>query len=121
MLRLPSVGGEHAFGLGKRGQHDLVENARAGLAVFAIVVAGGAQDVGDRDAPAFARQFVAAARPPDPVEDAFVHQRLQHRLEMARRQVVARRKLARRNRPFARIERDVDYGCDGKKSLAGQK
>jgi hypothetical protein len=50
-----------------------------------------------------------------------VHQRLQHRLEMARRQIVARRQLARRDRPFARIERDVNHGGDGQKSLAGQE
>jgi hypothetical protein len=34
---------------------------------------------------------------------------------------VARRKLARRDRPFARVERDVDDGSDGEKTLAGQK
>ena len=82
---------------------------------------GGAQDVGDGDAPALARQLVAAARTADAVEDSFVHQRLQHRLEMARREIVSRRELARRHRPFARIERDIDDRSDGKQTLAGQK
>ena len=35
-----------------------------------------------------ARQFVAAARPADALEDSLVHQRLQHRFEMPRRQTV---------------------------------
>ena len=48
--------------------------------------AGGAQDVVGGDAPALARELVAAARPADAFEDAVAHQRLQHRLEMARRQ-----------------------------------
>ena len=68
-----------------------------------------------------ARELIAAARAADAVEDSLMHQRLQHRLEMARRQIVARRELARRHRPLARIERDVDDRSDGEQSLAGQK
>ena len=57
--------------------------------------AGGAQDFGGGDALALARELVAAARAAHAPEDALVHQRLQHRLEMARRQAVTRRELAR--------------------------
>ena len=46
---------------------------------------------------------------------------LQHRLEMARRQIVPGRELARRHRPLARIERDVYDRGDGQQTLAGQQ
>ena len=70
---------------------------------------------------ALARQFVAAARAADAFEDAVVHQRLQHRLEMARRQLVAGGQGLGRDRPPSAVERDVDDGGDGQKAFAGQQ
>ena len=83
--------------------------------------AGGAQDVVGGDPAPLARQFVAAARPADALEDAVAHQRLQHRLEMPWRQPVARRQRLSGNRPPARMERDVDDGGNGQNAFAGQK
>ena len=59
-----------------------------GLALV-LDVAGSAQDVVGGDAAPLARQFVAAARAADALQDALADQGLQHRLQMARRQVVA--------------------------------
>jgi len=73
------------------------------------------------NAPALACELVAAARTADAVEDSFVHQCLQHGLEMARREIVPRRELARRHRPFARIERDINDRSDGEQTLVGEK
>jgi hypothetical protein len=50
-----------------------------------------------------------------------VHQCLQHRLEMTRWQIVAGSELACRNRPVARVQRNVDNGDYGQKALAGQQ
>ena len=70
--------------LRERGKHSLVENARAmSVVVVLFDSSGGAQDIGDADALTLARELIAAARPADAVKDAFMHQGLQHRLEMA--------------------------------------
>jgi hypothetical protein len=50
-----------------------------------------------------------------------MHQGLQHGLEVARREIVPRRELARRDGSFARIERDIDDRGDGKQTLARQE
>jgi hypothetical protein len=81
---------------------------------------GGAQDIGDADALLLARKRVAAARSAHAMEDAFMHQGLQHRLEMTRRQIVPRGELTRGQRMLARVKRDVYNGSDGKETLAGQ-
>ena len=51
--------------------------------------------------PRLARQLVAAARAADALEDAVVDQRLQHRFEMTRRQLVARGQRLGRDRAIA--------------------
>src|SRR5919201_1948834 len=81
-----------------RGRHDLIENARAFCAArFFLVVAGDAQNIGDRNALAFTCELIATARTADAIENAFVHESLQHWLQMARWQIVSRCEFACRN------------------------
>ena len=58
------------------------EPAVAGIAGI-LDGAGGAQDFVGGDAPALARQLIAAMGPADALQDAHPHQRLQHGFEMA--------------------------------------
>src|SRR5262245_43726880 len=116
-------GGEGVLGLPQRRHHHLVEQHGAGerRAVHVVGRAGGTQNIVRRDAALLARELVAAARPARALEDAVAHQCLQHRLEMPRRQAMARRQRFGRDRPPARVERDVDDGGDGQGAFAGQK
>src|SRR5207302_10300179 len=82
---------------------------------------GGAQNIVRRDAALLAGELVAAARPARALEDAVAHQRLQHRLQMPRRQAVARRQRFGRDRPSARVKRDIDDGGDGQGAFALQE
>src|SRR5207253_10601341 len=71
----------------------MTERAAGGIAdrVFAgFEMAHRAHDVAEADAAALLRQAIAAARPADPDEDALAHQFLQHRLEIAPRDPLAR-------------------------------
>src|SRR6266699_124452 len=68
-----------------------------------------------------ARQLVAAARPSCTFENAVPHQRLQHRLEMPRRQAMARRQCFSRDWPSARVESDIADGGDSQGALARQQ
>src|SRR5262245_47083972 len=73
----------------RQGRHyDLAEQQRIRRrnAVELLVGADGAQDVLGGDAALLSRQFITATRPSNTFEDAVAHQRLQHRLEMPRRQ-----------------------------------
>ena len=65
------------IGFGNRGAVDLVGGA------------GRAQNIVGGDAALLARELIAAMRAADALENAVAHQRLQHRLEMPRRQAVA--------------------------------
>ena len=82
---------------------------------------GGAQDVVGRDAALLAGEFVAAARSPDAFEYPVPHERLQDRLQMARRQPVARRQGFGCHRSAPRVERDVDDGGNGQNTFARQE
>ena len=66
------------------------------------------------------RQFVAAARSADALQNALADQRLQHRLEMPRRQMMTSGQCLSGNRTAPRIERDVDDGCDREDAFARQ-
>ena len=80
--------------------------------------ARGAHDVLGADVVLLARELIAAVRPADTAQDAVAHQRLQHRLEMARRQLVARGKRLGRNRAIARVHGDVDDGGECEDAFA---
>jgi hypothetical protein len=69
----------------------------------------------------FPREFVAAARTADAFQNAFAHQRPQHRLKVARRQAVPRRQGFRCNRMSVRLQRDVDDRCNGEDSFSGEQ
>src|SRR4029077_13007300 len=114
--------GECALGLRNGRQYRHVENARAGVdLVIPLYAAGGAQDVGDADALSLARELIAAVRAADAEKDALVHQRLQHRFEMPRREVVTRGELSRGNGAYARVQRNIDNSGDGEQALAGKQ
>ena len=68
-----------------------------------------------------ARELVAAVRSAHAAQDAVAHQRLQHRFEMARRKLMARRQRLGRNRPAAGVDRHVDHGGNGENALAGHQ
>ena len=107
--------GESTFGFRNGRVDDLIENARAvSRTVVILNGAGSAQDIADADPLALARKFVAAARATQAVEDARMHERLQHRLEMARWKVMARCEFACRHGPFPCVQRNVDDSSDGK-------
>src|SRR5215217_1182128 len=94
---------EGALGFCKGRLDNFIQDARAVFQLIVLDRAGRTQDIGDADALALACKLVAAAWTAQSLKDAFVHQRLQHRLEVARRKIVARCKLARRDRPRARV------------------
>ena len=81
---------------------------------------GRAQDVVGGDVAFAARELIAAARPAHAAQDSLAHQRLQNRLEMARRQTMPARKRFRGHRPAASIHGDVEDGGNGKDALARQ-
>jgi hypothetical protein len=113
---------EAAFSVCQGRKHDLVEDTGIlHIPVVVIDVAGHAQNVRDRNPLFLARKFVTAARATDAVKDTFMHKGLEHWLEMPRREIVARRELARGDRPLARIERDINDCNDGQESLAGEE
>ena len=87
-------------GFGERRAVNLVGRARS------------AQDIVGGDAVLLAGKFIAAARSPDAPEYPVTYEGLQDRLQMTRRQPVARRQGLRCHRPAPRIERDVDDGGD---------
>ena len=64
-------------------------------------------------------ELVAAVRTAHALEDAVVNERLQHRLEMPRRQPVTPAS-AGRHRLAVRMERNVDHGGDRKDAFARQ-
>src|SRR5262249_62191966 len=82
---------------------------------------GGAQNVSRADAPPLAPELVAAARTADALEDAGAHQRLQDRLEMARRKRIARRKSLGRYRTPLRVDGDVEDSRNGEEAFARQQ
>src|SRR3954453_12911804 len=112
---------EGALGIGELREHSLCENTRARHVVFIVDAARSAQDVGDADALALAREFVTPTRAAHAVEDAFVHQSLRHRLEMPRRKAMARRELACGDGTFAPVERNVYDSSNRKQALAGKE
>ena len=71
----------------------VVDQQRSGQrrlpAVFGAV--GGVQNIFGADAAFIARDLVAAVRSAHAAQDAVAHKRLQHRLEMSRGKLVARR------------------------------
>ena len=67
-----------------------------------------------------AGELIAAARPTHALEDAVANQRLQHRLQVSRRQPVPRGERLGGDRTPTRIDRDVDHGSDGKNAFARQ-
>ena len=79
----------------------------------------GAHDLAERDAAALARQFVAAARAAHALEDLGVDEALQQRLQMARRQAMARGERLGGDRRGARMQGDVDDGARSRAGCAG--
>ena len=82
---------------------------------------GGAQDLLGRDIARLACELVAAARAANALEHAFAHQRLQHRLEMTRRQAVSHRECLRRHGVLSLVQRDVHHGSDCKDAFTRQE
>jgi hypothetical protein len=82
----------HFSASARRARHDVTDQPRAGRRRFAGFLgrAGGAQNIFGGDVAMVARELVAAVRPADAAQDPVMHQRLQDRLEMARRQLVPR-------------------------------
>ena len=95
---------EGMLGLSQCGHHHLAKQRGVGewRSVDLLGCAGCAQNIVGGDAALLARQLVAAARPSCTLENAVPHQRLQHRLEMPRRQAMARRQCFSRDWPSAR-------------------
>jgi dUTP pyrophosphatase len=114
---------KRTFGLADRRDHHFAQEVGAGVCRRVAVLDGARrpQNIVGGDAPSLARQFIAAARPTDALENADPHQRLQHRLEMPRRKVVPRRQHLGRNGPPALVQRDVDDGSNRQETLAGEQ
>ena len=72
-------------------------------------------------APALARQLVTPAGPSDSLQYSRPHQRLQHRLQMARGQRVPCCQRFGRHRPAPATERDVDDGSNCEETLPGKQ
>ena len=60
-------------------------------------------------------------RPPYCFQDSFPGQSLQHGLQMPGRQMEALCQRLTRERPYARIERDVSYGGNGESAFSRQE
>ena len=83
--------GNRPFGFGQRGPDDFIYQRGVELERIDLIHSGCCtQDIDGRDAVAFASQLVAAMRAPNSPQDAIAHQRLQHRLEVARWQPAGR-------------------------------
>ena len=70
---------------------------------------------------ALARELVAAARAADAFQNAVAHQRLQHRLEMARRQAMPGRERLGGNRTACGLQCHVDDGRNRKDTFAREQ
>src|SRR6202789_578579 len=95
--------------------------ARLGTLVF-LVVDGfrHAHHIADRNAPALAREAVAAARAAHALEHAGAHQLLHHLLEIALRHALARGDLLGLHGLGTRVERDVDHRLERQQGFAGK-
>jgi hypothetical protein len=81
--------GNRSLGLGQRRPYDFIYQRRAGWRRFNLICGRRrTQNVVSRNAIAFPSELVAAVRPSNSLQDTVPHQRLQHRLEMARWQPV---------------------------------
>ena len=77
----------------------------------------GAEDVVDRELRGRLGQAIAAVRPANTAQDADLNQHLQHRFEIARREVVARRQaILRRGDVGLVLSGDIDDGEDGQQA-----
>ena len=116
-------GREGVLGRSQRGHHHFVEQQGScdGYAVDLVDRPGGTQDIVGRDAALLAGEFITPARSPDAFENSVTHERLQDRLQMARRQPVARRQGFGCDRTAPRVERDVDDGGNGQNTFARQE
>src|SRR6478735_10415097 len=79
--------------LGDHGPDDLVHQPRLGHWGHRILARGrhgGTDDVARRNAPALLCDLIPAARTADTLKDAGAHERLEHRLQMAWRQIMPR-------------------------------
>ncbi len=85
--------GEGVLGRSQRGHHHFVEQEGScdRHAVDLVDRPGGTQDIVSRNAALLAGELVTSAWSPDAFENSVTHERLQDRLQMARRQPVARR------------------------------
>ena len=72
-----------------------------------------AQDIVGAHPLAFAGQRIAAARAANSLEDAVANQRLQHRLQVPRRQSMPQCQRLGGNRTCMRLQRHVDDGGNG--------
>ncbi len=68
-----------------------------------------------------AGELIASARTANAFENAVAHESLEHRLEMPRRQAMARSEGLGGDRTAARVEGDVDDGGDGQNAFARQE
>ncbi len=94
---------------------------RFGLSLFAVLDAfGHAHHIAHRDAAAFARQPIAAARAAHAFEDAGAHQLLHHLFQIALRHALARGDFLGLHRLGPRVEGDVDHRFQRQQGFAGE-
>ena len=81
----------------------------------------GPDDLACRDAAPLAGQFIAAARPPNPLENVGANQCLKQGFEITGRQVLTRRERLRRDRRRTGMQGDIDDGRDCEQTAPGQQ
>jgi hypothetical protein len=91
------------------------------LAIGLLDRPGGTQDVVGRDKALLPGELIAAPRSPQAFEDALADQRLEHGLQMSRREPMTRCQGFGGDGPATGMQRDIDNGCDGKNAFARQE
>lgn len=108
---------------GQDGKYDSVQDIGACFCLlFAIVgSSGGAQNIIGRHQPTLAGEFVSAAGTANAFQYAVADERLKHRLEMTRRQTMARREGFCGNGASVGTQRYIDNRSNCENSFAGEE
>ena len=116
--------GEEGFAGSAHGRiDDPLKQHRVCVEIFRIGGAQrhrGAHDLANSDAPALARQLIAASRPAHALEDLGVNQPLEQCLQVAGRQFVTRSQSFGRDRSRPGVQRDIDNSGDGENAPSRQ-
>ncbi len=112
-----------ALQIAPHGPHDLQPHARPARGLdrirHALELAHRAHDLAYGNPPPLARQLVSALRPAMSGQDSAAHQMLQNLLQVAARNALAARYVARLHRLRAAIIGDVEHGLDREQQSLG--